>query len=108
DHFHFLCLILDFPFGLYRLSRPVITFLEGETSELNHKLKPAHFSLSWVMILVTVFSAPLTLVFLLVVYLPKSHDIKFMFLVLLFVISIMILIISQNIIRTLIGWDRLG
>ena len=100
-------LILSFYFILNEL----VFFLEWELVSLNSIRIVMTFLFDWIRL---IFISFVLLISSLVIYYRKeyiSSDLninRFIILVLLFVISIIILIISPNLIRILLGWDGLG
>nr|YP_010895243.1 NADH dehydrogenase subunit 5 [Psilota anthracina]WJW73808.1 NADH dehydrogenase subunit 5 [Psilota anthracina] len=97
--------------SLYFMLNEFIIFLEWEVLSLNSSSIVMTFLFDWMSLL---FMSFVLLISSLVIYYSKeymSEDIyinRFIMLVLLFVMSMMLLIISPNLISILLGWDGLG
>nr|YP_010895256.1 NADH dehydrogenase subunit 5 [Psilota atra]WJW73821.1 NADH dehydrogenase subunit 5 [Psilota atra] len=97
--------------SLYFMLNEFIIFLEWEVLSLNSSSIVMTFLFDWMSLL---FMSFVLLISSLVIYYSKeymSEDIyinRFIMLVLLFVMSMMLLIISPNLISVLLGWDGLG
>nr|QLY89711.1 NADH dehydrogenase subunit 5 [Xylophagus ater] len=111
----FLNLILiSFTFfimGIYFLMNDLVYFIEWEVVSLNSLSIVMTFLFDWMSLL---FMSFVLLISSLVIYYSKeymSSDLninRFIILVLMFVLSMMLLIISPNLISILLGWDGLG
>jgi len=97
--------------SLYFLINDLVYFIEWEIVSLNSNIIVITFLFDWISLL---FMSFVLLISSLVIFYRKEYilgDIylnRFIILVLLFVFSIIILIISPNLIRILLGWDGLG
>lgn len=100
-----------FIFGLNFLIFNLNYFLEFELFSLNRRLVVYVIFLDWIRLL---FISFVLFISSLVIYYRKDYIIgdnnlnRFILIVLLFVFSIIILILSPNLIRILLGWDGLG
>lgn len=89
----------------------LIYFIEWEVVSLNSTSIVITFFFDWITL---IFMSFVLLISSLVIYYRKEYIIedyninRFILLVLIFVISIILLIISPNLIRILLGWDGLG
>jgi len=89
----------------------IIIFFEWELISFNSVRIVISILLDWISLLFIIFVSMISSV---VIYYRKSYIsselnlMRFIILVLLFVFSIILLIISPNIIRILLGWDGLG
>nr|QYK91739.1 NADH dehydrogenase subunit 5 [Dacus haikouensis] len=111
----FLTLVLVsfnfFIFSLLFLLNDYTIFLEWEVVSLNSMSVVMTFLFDWMSLL---FMSFVLLISSLVIYYSKeymSNDVninRFIMLVLMFVLSMMLLIISPNLISILLGWDGLG
>nr|YP_010319231.1 NADH dehydrogenase subunit 5 [Dacus vijaysegarani]QZO77432.1 NADH dehydrogenase subunit 5 [Dacus vijaysegarani] len=111
----FLTLILlsfnFFTFSLLFLLNEYSIFLEWEIVSLNSMSVVMTFLFDWMSLL---FMSFVLLIAALVIYYSKEYmagDLninRFIMLVLMFVLSMMLLIISPNLISILLGWDGLG
>nr|QNE85719.1 NADH dehydrogenase subunit 5 [Euleia heraclei] len=111
----FLILIMTsitfFLFSLKFLMSDFCIFLEWEVMSLNSASIVMTFLFDWMSLL---FMSFVLLISSLVIYYSKEYmmgDIninRFIMLVLMFVLSMMLLIISPNMISILLGWDGLG
>nr|USH57548.1 NADH dehydrogenase subunit 5 [Ninguta schrenckii] len=109
--FLFFFMLINFFMGVYFIMNEMVMFLEWEIISLN--------SMNLVM---TILLDPVSLMFMMFVSLISSSVIfysksymgselnlsRFIILVLLFVFSMILLIISPNIISIILGWDGLG
>jgi len=109
--FLFCLRIRLFTFSLNFLINDIVYFIEWEIISLNSSIIVITFLFDWIRLL---FISFVLLISSLVIFYRKEYilgDIyinRFIILVLLFVFSIIILIISPNLIRILLGWDGLG
>nr|AVE15656.1 NADH dehydrogenase subunit 5 [Phyllothelys sp. 2 JZ-2017] len=111
--FFFLMLfsMMLFIFGMYCIMDNLIYFIEWEIVMLNSSSIVMTMLLDWMSML---FMSFVMLISSLVILYSEDYmlgDItlnRFIFLVLLFVLSMMLLIISPNLIKILLGWDGLG
>ncbi len=100
-----------FIIGLLLISYDLIYFIEWEVLSLQSISIVITFLLDWIRLL---FISFVLLISRLVILYRKEYisDEKFInrfiFLVLMFVLSIILLIISPNLVRILLGWDGLG
>nr|YP_010309842.1 NADH dehydrogenase subunit 5 [Mocis ancilla]UMR54957.1 NADH dehydrogenase subunit 5 [Mocis ancilla] len=111
--FFFLMLmsLLNFLMMMYFLMNNLVVFLEWEIISFNSMSIVMSILLDWMSLLFMMF---VFLISSVVIYYSKSYMsselnlMRFIILVLLFVMSMMMLIISPNIISILLGWDGLG
>nr|YP_010564800.1 NADH dehydrogenase subunit 5 [Volucella latifasciata]UZA61203.1 NADH dehydrogenase subunit 5 [Volucella latifasciata] len=100
-----------FIFSIYFILNELIFFLEWEVVSLNSMNIVMTFLFDWMSLL---FMSFVLLISSLVIYYSKeymsgdSYINRFILLVLMFVTSMMLLIISPNLISILLGWDGLG
>nr|YP_009992939.1 NADH dehydrogenase subunit 5 [Felderimyia fuscipennis]QNO34149.1 NADH dehydrogenase subunit 5 [Felderimyia fuscipennis] len=100
-----------FLFGLWFLLNDLCYFLEWEVVSLNSSSIVMTFLFDWMSFL---FMSFVLLISSLVIYYSSEYmsgDVninRFIMLVLMFVMSMMMLIISPNLISILLGWDGLG
>uniref|UniRef100_A0AAU7NI76 NADH-ubiquinone oxidoreductase chain 5 n=1 Tax=Salassa olivacea TaxID=3073723 RepID=A0AAU7NI76_9NEOP len=109
--FLFLYSILNFIFMIYFIMNDLVYFFEWEIISLNSVSIVMSILLDWMSLLFMMFVCLISSV---VIYYSKSYmsselnlD-RFIILVLLFVFSMILLIISPNMISILLGWDGLG
>nr|YP_009756879.1 NADH dehydrogenase subunit 5 [Tephritis femoralis]QIK50383.1 NADH dehydrogenase subunit 5 [Tephritis femoralis] len=106
----FISIIL-FLFSLIFLLKDLIFFLEWEIISLNSSMIIMTFLFDWMSLLFMSFVLMISSV---VIYYSKEYmsgDLninRFIMLVFMFVMSMMLLIISPNLISILLGWDGLG
>nr|UKG18956.1 NADH dehydrogenase subunit 5 [Dendrolimus punctatus] len=109
--FLFLLMFLNFMFMIYFMMNNLVIFLEWEIISLN--------SMNIVMSILLYLMSFLFMMYVLLIssvviyyskmYMSSEIDLsRFIILVLLFVFSMILLIISPNIISILLGWDGLG
>nr|AMP43827.1 NADH dehydrogenase subunit 5 [Xylomya moiwana] len=109
--FLFLLSMMNFIFSLLFLIFDQVIFIEWEIISLNSMSIVMTFLFDWMSCL---FMSFVLLISSLVIYYSReymSNDIfinRFIMLVLMFVLSMMMLIISPNLISILLGWDGLG
>nr|AIQ80207.1 NADH dehydrogenase subunit 5 [Dendrolimus punctatus] len=109
--FLFLLMFLNFMFMIYFTMNNLVIFLEWEIISLNSMNIVMSILLDWMSFL---FMMYVLLISSVVIYYSKSYMSsemnlsRFIILVLLFVFSMILLIISPNIISILLGWDGLG
>nr|QNE85603.1 NADH dehydrogenase subunit 5 [Empis caudatula] len=107
----FMVSISLFTMGLNFLVNDLIYFFEWEVVSLNSMSIVMTFLFDWMSLL---FMSFVLLISSLVIFYSKEYmmsDInmnRFIMLVLMFVLSMMLLIISPNLISILLGWDGLG
>uniref|UniRef100_A0AAU7YTG0 NADH-ubiquinone oxidoreductase chain 5 n=1 Tax=Cheilosia ochreipila TaxID=3103808 RepID=A0AAU7YTG0_9MUSC len=105
-----ISIILMF-FSFYFIMNELIFFFEWEVVSLNSMSVVMTFLFDWMSLL---FMSFVLLISSIVIYYSKEYmfnDVninRFIMLVLLFVMSMMLLIISPNLISILLGWDGLG
>nr|YP_010596130.1 NADH dehydrogenase subunit 5 [Acanthaspis pedestris]WAJ48462.1 NADH dehydrogenase subunit 5 [Acanthaspis pedestris] len=98
-------------FGFYFLSCDYVLFLDWEFLSLNSSSFMMTFLFDWMSLIFVgcVFIISSMVIYYSESYMSGDHDsVRFYFLVLLFVMSMMMMIISPNLISILIGWDGLG
>nr|YP_010461141.1 NADH dehydrogenase subunit 5 [Agnidra scabiosa]UUF68412.1 NADH dehydrogenase subunit 5 [Agnidra scabiosa] len=109
--FLFLFMLINFFFFIYFVMNNIILFLEWEIISLNSVSIVMSILLDWMSLLFMMF---VSLISSVVIYYSKSYMHselnlgRFIILVLLFVFSMIMLIVSPNIISILLGWDGLG
>nr|YP_009131028.1 NADH dehydrogenase subunit 5 [Eutelia adulatricoides]AHV78111.1 NADH dehydrogenase subunit 5 [Eutelia adulatricoides] len=109
--FLFFMSMLNFFFMVYFIMNNMIIFLEWEVISFNSLSIVMSILLDWMSLLFMMF---VFLISSVVIFYSKSYMSselnlsRFIILVLLFVFSMMLLIISPNIISILLGWDGLG
>nr|YP_010895321.1 NADH dehydrogenase subunit 5 [Victoriana melanorrhina]WJW73912.1 NADH dehydrogenase subunit 5 [Victoriana melanorrhina] len=107
----FMTSVILMMMSLYFLMNELIYFLEWELVSLNSMSIVMTFLFDWMSLM---FMSFVLLISSLVIYYSKEymlHDMninRFIMLVLMFVLSMMFLIISPNLISILLGWDGLG
>nr|UPU95835.1 NADH dehydrogenase subunit 5 [Parachronistis sp.] len=103
--------VMNFIFMLYFIMNNKILFLEWELISLNSSMIIMSILLDWMSLLFMMF---VSLISSVVIYYSKSYMSselnlnRFIILVLLFVFSMVLLIISPNIVSIFLGWDGLG
>nr|YP_009047840.1 NADH dehydrogenase subunit 5 [Lista haraldusalis]AHB23433.1 NADH dehydrogenase subunit 5 [Lista haraldusalis]UNP24732.1 NADH dehydrogenase subunit 5 [Lista haraldusalis] len=109
--FLFLMSMLSFMMMMYFIMNNMVVFLEWEVISFNSIKIMMSILLDWMSLLFMMF---VLLISSVVIYYSKSYMSselnlnRFIILVLLFVFSMILLIISPNIISILLGWDGLG
>uniref|UniRef100_UPI00300140C0 NADH dehydrogenase subunit 5 n=1 Tax=Parotis fallacialis TaxID=3112170 RepID=UPI00300140C0 len=109
--FLFMMSILNFFMMIYFIMNKMVIFLEWELVSFNSMSIIMSILLDWMSLLFMMF---VLLISSVVIYYSKSYMSselnlsRFIILVLLFVFSMILLIISPNIISILLGWDGLG
>nr|YP_010866001.1 NADH dehydrogenase subunit 5 [Panorpa curva]WGT92279.1 NADH dehydrogenase subunit 5 [Panorpa curva] len=107
----FIISMICFFSGIYFLLSNLVYFIEWELLSLNSSSIVMTFLFDWMSLL---FMSFVLFISSLVIFYSKeymSEDIninRFILLVLMFVLSMMLLIISPNLISILLGWDGLG
>uniref|UniRef100_UPI0030FE640A NADH dehydrogenase subunit 5 n=1 Tax=Neopanorpa brisi TaxID=3135612 RepID=UPI0030FE640A len=109
--FLFMISMFCFIMGVYFLMTDLVYFIEWELLSLNSSSIVMTFLFDWMSLL---FMSFVLLISSLVIFYSKEYmdgDLninRFILLVLMFVLSMMLLIISPNLISILLGWDGLG
>nr|SPP23375.1 NADH dehydrogenase subunit 5 [Baronia brevicornis] len=109
--FLFFFSMLNFLFMIYFISEDIVLFLEWEIISFNSMNIVMSILLDWMSLLFMMF---VLMISSCVIYYSKSYmssEInlnRFIILVLLFVFSMVLLIISPNMISIFLGWDGLG
>nr|YP_009243415.1 NADH dehydrogenase subunit 5 [Helcystogramma macroscopa]AJF22795.1 NADH dehydrogenase subunit 5 [Helcystogramma macroscopa]AMR57160.1 NADH dehydrogenase subunit 5 [Helcystogramma macroscopa] len=109
--FLFFFSMINFIFVIYFIMNNYIIFLEWELISLNSTSIVMSVLLDWMSFLFLMF---VSLISSVVIYYSKSYMSselnlnRFIILVLLFVFSMILLIVSPNIISIFLGWDGLG
>nr|YP_009236633.1 NADH dehydrogenase subunit 5 [Telchinia jodutta]AMJ17091.1 NADH dehydrogenase subunit 5 [Telchinia jodutta] len=109
--FLFFFMLLNFFFMIYFIMKNMVFFFEWEIISLNSVSVVMTILLDWMSLLFMMF---VSLISSSVIYYSKSYMSselnlnRFIYLVLMFVFSMMLLIISPNMISILLGWDGLG
>nr|ASY98022.1 NADH dehydrogenase subunit 5 [Phyllothelys werneri] len=103
--------LLSFMFSMYFIMNSLIYFIEWEIISLNSSSIVMTLLLDWMSLL---FMSFVMLISSLVILYSEDYmkgDVtlnRFIFLVLMFVLSMILLIVSPNLISILLGWDGLG
>nr|WNO18635.1 NADH dehydrogenase subunit 5 [Tagiades gana gana] len=109
--FLFFYMVVNFFFMIYFIMNDMVVLLEWEMISLNSTSIVMSLLLDWMSFMFMMF---VTLISSSVIYYSKSYMSselnlnRFIILVLLFILSMILLIISPNIISILLGWDGLG
>nr|YP_010947339.1 NADH dehydrogenase subunit 5 [Mustilizans shennongi]WGO62355.1 NADH dehydrogenase subunit 5 [Mustilizans shennongi] len=109
--FLFIFSMMNFIFLVYFIMNNLVLFLEWEIISINSISVVMSLLLDWMSLLFMMF---VSLISSVVIYYSKSYMnselnlTRFINLVFLFVISMILLIISPNMISILLGWDGLG
>nr|WMQ78032.1 NADH dehydrogenase subunit 5 [Zaranga tukuringra] len=109
--FLFILSLINFFFTIYFIMNNMVIILEWEIMTFNSLSIVMSILLDWMSLLFMMF---VLLISSVVIYYSKSYMsselnlMRFIILVLLFVFSMLLLIISPNIISILLGWDGLG
>nr|YP_010287488.1 NADH dehydrogenase subunit 5 [Cotta incongruaria]UKT61819.1 NADH dehydrogenase subunit 5 [Cotta incongruaria] len=109
--FLFMFMLMNFFFMIYFLFNNMVLMLEWEIMSFNSLSLVMSILLDWMSLLFMMF---VSLISSVVIYYSKSYMsselnlMRFIILVLLFVFSMILLIISPNMISILLGWDGLG
>nr|YP_009353138.1 NADH dehydrogenase subunit 5 [Brahmaea hearseyi]AOV83397.1 NADH dehydrogenase subunit 5 [Brahmaea hearseyi] len=109
--FLFIFSMLNFFLFIYFIMNNLVIFLEWELISFNSISVVMSILLDWMSLLFMMF---VSLISSVVIYYSKSYMSselnlnRFILLVLMFVLSMILLIISPNIISILLGWDGLG
>nr|YP_009241706.1 NADH dehydrogenase subunit 5 [Mesophleps albilinella]AMP87973.1 NADH dehydrogenase subunit 5 [Mesophleps albilinella] len=109
--FLFFFMVMNFFFMIYFLMNNLVILLEWELISFNSISVVMSILLDWMSLLFMMF---VSLISSVVIYYSKSYMSselnlnRFIILVLLFVFSMILLIISPNIISIFLGWDGLG
>nr|UPL65657.1 NADH dehydrogenase subunit 5 [Petillopsis calcar] len=109
--FIFIMGVVSFSLGLYFFSIDYNLFLDWEFLSLNSCSFTMTILLDWMSLL---FMGSVLFISSMVIYYSDSYmesdnnKIRFIMLVLLFILSMMLMIISPNLISILLGWDGLG
>nr|QWX95107.1 NADH-ubiquinone oxidoreductase chain 5 [Laminiceps obscurior] len=107
----FLFGFLFFIFGLYFLSLDYFIFMDWEILSMNSCSVTMTLLFDWMSLL---FMGSVMLISSMVIYYSNDYmesdenSLRFLILVLLFILSMMFMIISPNLISILLGWDGLG
>lgn len=100
-----------FFFSLYFLLYELVYFIEWEVVSLNRSMIVMTFLFDWMRLIFmsfVLFIASLVIYYRMEYILGDLNINRFILLVFMFVLSIILLIISPNLIRILLGWDGLG
>nr|WMQ52855.1 NADH dehydrogenase subunit 5 [Cechenena minor] len=109
--FFFFFSMISLFFMVYFIMNNIVFFFEWEIISLNSVMIVMSILLDWMSLLFMMFVMMISSV---VIYYSKSYMsselnlFRFIILILLFVFSMILLIISPNIISILLGWDGLG
>nr|QIC20372.1 NADH dehydrogenase subunit 5 [Oreogeton sp. DY-2020] len=100
-----------FMMGINFLLNDIVIFIEWEVVSLNSMMIVMTFLLDWMSLMFMSFVLLISSLVIYYSYEYMSSDLnmnRFIMLVLMFVFSMMLLIISPNLISILLGWDGLG
>nr|UUF67561.1 NADH dehydrogenase subunit 5 [Hierodula longa] len=103
--------LISFMFSMFFIMNDLMYFIEWEIVSLNSTSIVMTLLLDWMSLLFMSFVMLISSLVILYSEDYMSSDItlyRFIFLVLMFVLSMMLLIISPNLISILLGWDGLG
>jgi len=102
--------IILFLRGIYYLINDITLFIEWELISLQSICIVITFLFDWISLIFISFVLFISSIVILyrIEYIIGENINRFIILVLIFVLSIIILIISPNLIRILLGWDGLG
>nr|YP_009710427.1 NADH dehydrogenase subunit 5 [Baltia butleri]QFZ96385.1 NADH dehydrogenase subunit 5 [Baltia butleri] len=109
--FLFIFMLINMLFMLYFLMKNIVIFLKGQIVSFNSMNIVFSILLNWMSLLFMMF---VSLISSSVIFYSKSYMSselnlnRFIILVLMFVLSMMLLILSPNIISIFLGWDGLG
>nr|YP_009485741.1 NADH dehydrogenase subunit 5 [Canthesancus helluo]AVZ00876.1 NADH dehydrogenase subunit 5 [Canthesancus helluo] len=109
--FLLLCGLFIFGLGVNFLIFDYVLFLDWEFLSLNSCLMTMTFLFDWMSL---IFVGCVFIISSMVIYYSESYmssdpdSVRFYFLVFLFVMSMMMMILSPNLMSILIGWDGLG
>nr|UYC28561.1 NADH dehydrogenase subunit 5 [Pieris rapae] len=109
--FLFLFMLLNMMFMLYFLMSNTVIFLEWEILSFNSMNIVFSLLLDWMSLLFMMFVSLISssVIFYSKSYMKSELNLnRFIILVLMFVLSMMLLILSPNIISIFLGWDGLG
>nr|AOY39403.1 NADH dehydrogenase subunit 5 [Rhysodes sp. BMNH-844233] len=98
-------------FGLFSLCFDLVYFIEWEILSINSSLVSMSILFDWMSLIFSSFVLFISCMVILysLDYMSGDYNInRFVILVLLFVLSMILLIISPNLISILLGWDGLG
>nr|AVJ52438.1 NADH dehydrogenase subunit 5 [Cantao ocellatus] len=107
----FLTGLLSFSLGIYLLINDLCYFMDWEVMSLNSVSVIMTFLFDWMSL---IFMGCVLFISSMVIYYSGSYmenDLymtRFLYLVLMFILSMLLLIISPNLISILLGWDGLG
>lgn len=107
----FICSSVRFLSRLYFLFIDIIYFIEWEVLSLNRIRVVITILFDWIRLIFISFVLLISsiVIFYRIEYISEDKNInRFIFLVVIFVLSIILLIIRPNLIRILLGWDGLG
>lgn len=107
----FFCRLLSFTIGIIFIINDCSIFIEWEVVSLNSIIIVITILLDWIRLIFISFVLIISslVIFYRKEYIESDYKInRFIILVLIFVTSIILLIISPNLIRILLGWDGLG
>nr|YP_010274833.1 NADH dehydrogenase subunit 5 [Celaenorrhinus aspersus]UJV31517.1 NADH dehydrogenase subunit 5 [Celaenorrhinus aspersus] len=109
--FLFFFMLMNFIMMIYFIMNNIVIFMEWELISFNSMNIVMSLLLDWMSLLFMMF---VSLISSSVIYYSKSYMLleinldRFVILVLLFILSMILLIVSPNIISILLGWDGLG
>nr|YP_637121.1 NADH dehydrogenase subunit 5 [Adoxophyes honmai]AAY57399.1 NADH dehydrogenase subunit 5 [Adoxophyes honmai] len=109
--FLFFFSLINFFFLIYFIHQDIIFFLEWEIISFNSNMIVMSILLDWMSLLFMMFVSLISsvVIFYSMSYMSSEKNLnRFIILVLLFVFSMILLIISPNMISIFLGWDGLG
>nr|YP_009123225.1 NADH dehydrogenase subunit 5 [Heliconius sara]AJM69955.1 NADH dehydrogenase subunit 5 [Heliconius sara] len=109
--FLFFFMLINFFMVIYFIMNNLIFFLEWEIISFNSMSIVMSILLDWMSLLFMMFVSLISssVIFYSMSYMSSELNLsRFIYLVLMFVFSMMLLIISPNMISILLGWDGLG
>nr|YP_010016771.1 NADH dehydrogenase subunit 5 [Dodona eugenes]QOJ44728.1 NADH dehydrogenase subunit 5 [Dodona eugenes] len=109
--FLFFFMLMNFLFMIYFIMNNYVIFLEWEIISLNSMNIVMSILLNWMSLLFMMFVSLISssVIYYSMSYMSSKINLnRFIILVLLFVFSMILLIISPNIISIFLGWDGLG
>nr|QZZ18209.1 NADH dehydrogenase subunit 5 [Burara oedipodea] len=109
--FLFIFMLMNFFYMIYFLMNNIILFLEWELVSFNSMSIVMSILIDWMSLLFMMFVSMISssVIFYSKSYMSSEINLnRFIVLVLLFVLSMILLIISPNIISIFLGWDGLG
>nr|AFI54845.1 NADH dehydrogenase subunit 5 [Poecilocoris nepalensis] len=107
----FIIGLFSFSYGVYLLMNSLLFFLDWEILSLNSVSLTMTLLIDWMSM---IFIGCVMFISSMVIYYSGSYmendiyNMRFLYIVLLFILSMILLIISPNLVSILLGWDGLG